>query len=82
MVDNTPAKQEMCVSSPHWEGPLEEEMVAHSSILAWRIPRMEEPGGLQSTGSHRVGRDCSDQHRFIGRHSPVCKIASQRELAL
>ena len=38
-----------------WEDPLEKEMVTHSSILAWRIPWMEEPGGLQSTGSQRVG---------------------------
>ena len=37
--------------------PLEKEMAAHSSILAWRIPWMEEPGGLQSKGSQRVGHD-------------------------
>ena len=37
-----------------WEDPLEEEMAAHSSILAWRIPWTEEPGGLQSMGSQRV----------------------------
>ena len=36
---------------------LEEEMATHSSVLAWRIPWMEEPGGLQSTGSQRVGHD-------------------------
>ena len=36
------------------EDPLEEEMATHSSLLAWRIPWMEEPGGLQSTGSQRV----------------------------
>ena len=39
------------------EDPLEKEMATRSSILAWKIPRMEEPGGLQSTGSQRVGRD-------------------------
>ena len=39
---------------------LEKEMATHSSILAWRIPEMEEPGGLLSMGSHRVGHDCSD----------------------
>ena len=38
-----------------WEDPLEEEMATHSSILAWRIPWSEEPGGLQSTGSKTVG---------------------------
>ena len=36
---------------------LEKEMATHSSVLAWRIPWMEEPGGLQSMGSHRVGHD-------------------------
>ena len=39
------------------EDPLEKEMATHSSILAWRIPWTEEPGGLQSTGSQRVGHD-------------------------
>ena len=39
---------------------LEKEMAAHSSVLAWRIPGMGEPGGLQSMGSHRVGHDWSD----------------------
>ena len=38
-----------------WEDPLEEEMATHSSNLTWRIPWTEEPGGLKSTGSHRVG---------------------------
>ena len=39
------------------EDPLEEEMATHSSVLAWRIPWTEEPGGLQSIASQRVGRD-------------------------
>ena len=39
------------------EDPLEKEMATHSSILAWRIPRTEEPGGLLSMGSQRVGHD-------------------------
>ena len=38
-----------------WEDPLEEDMATHSSVLAWRIPWTEEPGGLQSMGSQRVG---------------------------
>ena len=41
-------------SIPGWEDPLEEEMATYSSILAWRIPWAEEPGGLQSMGSQRV----------------------------
>ena len=44
-------------SIPGWGRSLEKEMAAHSSILAWRIPWTEEPGGLQSAGSQRVGRD-------------------------
>ena len=51
MVKYLPAKQETWVQSLNWEDPLEEEMAAHSSILAWRIPWTEEPGGLQSIGS-------------------------------
>ena len=51
MVKNLPAMQETQVQSLSWEDPLEEEMAAHFSILAWRIPWTEEPGGLQSMGS-------------------------------
>ena len=40
-----------------WKDLLEEEMATHSSILTWRIPWTEEPGGLQSVGSHRSGHD-------------------------
>ena len=47
--------QETQVLSPGGEEPLEDEMATHSSTLAWRIPWTEEPGGLQSTGSPRVG---------------------------
>ena len=47
----------MQVQSLGREGPLEEGMATHSSILAWSIPRTEEPGGLQSMGSQRVGQD-------------------------
>ena len=52
-----PAMQETRVQSLGQEDPLEKEMATHSSILAWRIPWMEEPGGLQSTGLQRVGHD-------------------------
>ena len=47
----------MQVGSPGQEGPLEEGMATHSSILAWGTPWREEPGGLQSTGSQRVRDD-------------------------
>ena len=46
MVKNLPAVQETCVQAPGWEDPLEKGMATHSSILAWRIPWTEEPGGL------------------------------------
>ena len=48
---------EMWVGPLGWEDPLEEGMATHSSILAWESPWAEEPGGLQSTGSQRVGHD-------------------------
>ena len=44
---------------------LEEEMAPHSTILAWRIPRTEKPGGLQSMGSQRVGHDQGTEHRHL-----------------
>ena len=46
--------QENCIPSLGWKDPLEKEMATHSSILAWRIPQTEEPGGLQSMGLQRV----------------------------
>ena len=49
--------RETLVRSLSWEDPLEKEMATHSSTLAWRIPWREEPGGLQSMGSQRVGHD-------------------------
>ena len=49
-VKNLPAMWETWVQSLGQEDPLEKEMAAHSSILAWKIPRTEEPGGLQSMG--------------------------------
>ena len=52
-----PPMQETRVRSLGREDPLEKGMVTHSSTLAWRIPWMEEPGGLQSMGSQRVGHD-------------------------
>ena len=46
--------QEMWVRSLGWENPLEKEMATHSSILAWKIPWTEEPGGLSSPGLQRI----------------------------
>ena len=53
-VKNPPAMWETWVQSLGWEDTLEKEMAIHSSIIAWRIPWTEEPGGLQSIGSQRV----------------------------
>ena len=55
MVKNLPALQETWVQSLGQEHALEKKMATHSNILAWRIPWTEEPGGLQSMGSQRVG---------------------------
>ena len=57
MVKNLPEMQEIRVQSLGREDPLEKEMATHSSILAWRIPRTEESGRLQSMESQRVGDD-------------------------
>ena len=57
MVKRLPTMQETWVRSLGQEDPLEKEMAIHSSILAWKIPWMEEPGRLQSMGSQRVGHD-------------------------
>ena len=54
MVKSLPAVQETWVRYLVWEDPLEKGMATHFSILAWRIPWTEAPGGLQSTGSQRV----------------------------
>ena len=56
-VKNLPAMSETGVRSLGREDPREKEMATHSSILAWRIPWAEEPGGLQSMGSQRVRHD-------------------------
>ena len=57
VVENLPAMQETQVRSLDQEDPLEKEMTIHSSILAWKIPWTEEPGGLQSMVSQGVGHN-------------------------
>ena len=66
--------QEIWVRSLGEEDPLEKEMATHSSVLAWRIPRTEEPGGLLSIGSHRVGHDLACMHvleKEMATHSSI-----------
>ena len=57
MVKNLLAVQETQVRCLDWEDPLEKEMATHSSILAWKIPWTEKPGGLQFVGLQRVGHN-------------------------
>ena len=57
MVKNLPAMQEIWVQSLGWKDALEKGMATHSSILTWKSPLIEEPGGLQSLGSKRVRHD-------------------------
>ena len=60
MVKYLSAMQETWVQCLGREDPLEEEMVTHSSVLAWEIPQTEEPGGLQSMDSQKCGTQPSD----------------------
>ena len=71
MVQSLPAVPETWVRFLGQEDPLEKEMATHSSILAWRIPWTEEPGGLQSTGSQRVRQDCGTSLHFHIVHCTV-----------
>ena len=56
-TNSLPAMQEIWLPSQGWEDPLEKGMATQFTILAWKIPWMEEPGGLQSKGSQRTGQD-------------------------
>ena len=67
VVKNLPAMQETW--SPGWEDSLEEEMAIQSSILTWRIPRTEEPGGLQSMGSQRAWLSTAHTHTHTHTHT-------------
>ena len=77
----------MKVRSLCWEDPLEEGTATHSSILAWRIPWTEEPGGLPSIRLHRVGHDSSDLaymqvHLFLkktNRKDHPCFLTKQKQ---
>ena len=73
MVKNLPAMLETWARSLGWENPLEEGMATHSSILAWRTPWTEEPGGLQSMGSQSQTRlrDRAHTHTLISHRAYV-----------
>ena len=76
MVKNPPAMWETWVRSLGWEDLPEEGMTTHSSILAWRIPWIEKPGGIQSTGLQRVGHN-----RVTKPKSTVCIWQSQSSIS-
>ena len=68
LAKNPSAMWETWVQSLVWEDPLEEGMAVHPSILAWRIPWTEEPGGLQSMGLQRIRHDWATKHTlFLGK---------------
>ena len=72
MVKNLPSLRETWVQPLGWEDLLEEGMATHSSILAWRIPWTEEPGGLQSAGSQRVRCNWVTRHCMASRIPAEC----------
>ena len=76
MVKNPPVMQETWIRSLGWEDPLEKEMATHSSILAWEMPWTEELGGLQSTGSQRVGHDLATEQQPVVFLPPLLNLSS------
>ena len=83
LVKNLPAVQETQVWSLSWKDPLWEGMATNSSIFAWRIPRTEEPGGLESIGSQRVRKTewLSSSSRTVEmRWNPKCLVAAVNKL--
>ena len=84
VIKNLPANagdfQEMQARSLGWEDPLEEEMATHSSIPAWEIPRIEEPGGLQPVGLQRLGCQLVTKQQHVA--NAVNILASSLSLSL
>ena len=74
--DTGDAVQSLC-----HEDSLEEEIAIHSSIHAWKIPWTEEPGRLQSMGSHRVGHDWAHMHRFLTYNTSHTQLIVEKAMA-
>ena len=74
-VKNLPAMEQTQIHSLDWEDPPEGGMATHFSVLDWRMPWTEEPGGLQSTGPHRGGRDFSGRTQLLPGRC-VCLMSS------
>ena len=79
-VKNLPMMQETWVCSLGWEDPQEEGTATHSSILAWRIPWTEEPGGLQSMGLQRVRQDWETKHKQDGTEKAPSRATRQSHM--
>ena len=79
LVKNPSALWETWVQSLGWEYPLEEGIATHSSILAWRIPWTEKPGGLQSMGSQRVRHDLTTEQQQHGQSWNSFKRESEQK---
>ena len=77
MLKNLPEMRETWVQSPGQDDSLEKGMATHSSILAWEIPWTEEPGGLQSMGSQRVGQDWATTLQLSPGDDYLCLIVVQ-----
>ena len=75
MVKNLPAMQEIGIQSLGQEDTLEKGMATHSSILAWRTPWIEEPGGLQSTGHKELDMTERLTHTHTHPHFPMRRVA-------
>ena len=73
-IKNPPAMQKTWVQSLGWEDPLEEDTATHPSILAWRIPWTEEPGGLQSTGRTESGLTEATLQQQAGREAGIASL--------
>ena len=82
MVKNLTARQETWVPSLGREDPLEKEIATHSSILAWRIPWTEEPGGLQSMGLQRVRHNWVTNTYYLCCHHALCETGLWNKVIL
>ena len=78
-VKRLPTMWETWVQSLCWENLLEKEMATHSSILAWKIPWTEKPGGLQSMGSPRLRLDCVISLHFTSLLRPVLMLLLHKD---
>ena len=82
MVKNSPAMQKTWVWSLGWDDPLEKKTATHFSILAWKVPWTEEPGGLWSIGAQRIGHDWVTNSIQSAKTRPGADCGSDHELLI